>query len=71
MYRLDFKVVIFNKKFKFFRICEIASERICTICDNFEETKQIVEFVQAINHFFKSVIFKSKFFNYEKITYFF
>lgn len=55
MYRLDFKVVIFNKIIKFVRMCEIASERVCTICDHFEETKQIVEFVQAINQFFKSV----------------
>lgn len=33
----------------------MASERIKTMCDHFEETIQIVEFVQAINQFFESV----------------
>lgn len=44
---------IFNYKFS---ICLLAKSRIKSMCEYFERTEQIVEFLMAINEIFRKVV---------------
>lgn len=49
---LEATLAVYPRKF---RTCSIASKRIKTMCDYFERTSQMLEFVVAINEILKAV----------------